>query len=169
MDDSYMYVLQQALDKLDVWESRCYMEFNPSKCQVLRVSTCRKAANFLYKLPEQVLEVVSSVRYLGVEISSDLSWNSHIERITTKANITGSCVKRNIKTQNRKVRETSYKRLFTCSWRTGPLSGIPTPNKRYSSLKRLADLHFVLFYQIVYDLVAVPLSDYIQLLNSNSR
>ena len=64
----------------------------PSKCQVLRVSTCRKAANFSYKLPEQVLEVVSSVRYLGVDISSGLSWNSHFERITTKANITGSCV-----------------------------------------------------------------------------
>ena len=35
--------------------------------------------------------------------------------------------------------------------------------------QRQADARLCLFYKIVYGLVAVPLSDYIQLLNSNSR
>ena len=85
-DDSNM--LQQDLDRLSVWESRWGMEFNPSKCQVVQVSTSRKASNFSYILHGHFLEVVSCARHLGVDISSGLSWNSHIDRITSKANRT---------------------------------------------------------------------------------
>ena len=72
----------------------------------------------------------------GVDISSGLSWNTHINRITAKANSTHGFVKRIVKTQNHKVRETSYKRLFARSRSMWPLSGILKPNERYSSLKR---------------------------------
>ena len=43
MDDGT--VLQNALDKLSFWESQWDMEFNPSKCQVVQVTTARKAIN----------------------------------------------------------------------------------------------------------------------------
>ena len=46
-DDSN--VSQQDLDKLMVWESKWDM-FNPSKCQVVRVTTSRKSVSFPYKL-----------------------------------------------------------------------------------------------------------------------
>ena len=36
----------------------------------------------------QVLECVPCGRYLGVDISSDLTWNSHIDHITANANQT---------------------------------------------------------------------------------
>ena len=60
------------------------MEFNASKCQIVRVTSSRRPINTLYFLHGQVLEVVTSARYLGVDISSGLSWNSHIDRITVK-------------------------------------------------------------------------------------
>ena len=81
-------MLQQDLDKLSVWESRWCMEFNPSKCQVVQVTTSRKSSKCSYVLHGHVLEVVSCARYLGVDISVGLSWNSHIDRITSKANST---------------------------------------------------------------------------------
>ena len=83
-DDST--VLQQDLNKLMEWESRWDMKFNPSKCQVVRVTTSRKQVHFPYTLHGHVLEVVTSARYLGVDISSGLSWNSHIDNITARAN-----------------------------------------------------------------------------------
>ena len=43
-------VLQNDLDTLSVWESRWDMEFNPSKCQVVRVTTSRNPINYLYHL-----------------------------------------------------------------------------------------------------------------------
>ena len=87
------------------------MEFNPSKCQVVRVTTSRNPINYMYHLHEQVLEVVTSARYLGVEISSVLSWNSHIDRITGNANRTLGFIRRNIRTKLPKVRETAYNTL----------------------------------------------------------
>ena len=44
--------------------------------------------NFSNILHGHNLEVVSCARYLGTDISNDLSWNSHIDRITSKANST---------------------------------------------------------------------------------
>ena len=104
-------VLQKDLDTLSGWESRWDMEFNPSECQVVRVTASRRPINTLYYLHGQVLEAVTSARYLGVDISSGLSWNSHIDRITGNANSTLGFLKRNIKTKLPKVRETAYNTL----------------------------------------------------------
>ena len=90
-------VLQQVLDRLSVWESDWDMEFNPSKCQVVQVTGSRKPINATYRLHSETLETVSCVRYLGVDVSSNLSWCSHIDRITDTAHKTLGFVKRNIK------------------------------------------------------------------------
>ena len=104
-------VLQQDLDRLSVWEDQWDMEFNPSKCQVVQVTTSKTVINSVYTLHGQILEVVTSTRYLGVDISDGISWNSHIDRMTGNANRTLGYIKRNIKTQNKKVRETAYNTL----------------------------------------------------------
>ena len=44
-------------------------------------------------------------------MSEDLSWNKHVENITTTATKTLNFLCRNIKTQNQKIREVSYKTL----------------------------------------------------------
>ena len=54
---------------------------------------------------------VDSAKYLGVTISKDLSWNSHIENITVSTNRTLGFVKRNIKTKNQEIRTTAYNTL----------------------------------------------------------
>ena len=104
-------VLLKDLDTLSGWESRWDMEFNSSKCQVVKVTASRRPINTLYYLHGQVLEAVTSARYLGVDISSGLSWNSHIDRITGNANSTLGSLKRNIKIKLSKVRETAYNTL----------------------------------------------------------
>ena len=89
--------LQKDLYKLSFWESQWDMEFNPSRCQVVRVTTARKAINRVYTLHGQILEVVTRAKNLGVDISSGLSWNSNIDRITGNANRTLGYIRRNIK------------------------------------------------------------------------
>ena len=54
-------------------------------------------------------ESVDCVRYLGVSISKDLTWNTHIKEILSKANRTLGFVKRNVKTKNQPVKELAYK------------------------------------------------------------
>ena len=42
------------------------MEFNLSKCQVMRVTSSKTLFNIVYSLHGQVLEVVTSAKYLGL-------------------------------------------------------------------------------------------------------
>ena len=57
----------------------------------------------------QVLESVDYARYLGVDISSDLNFSHHINRITANASKSLGFVKRNIKTKHSGIREAAYK------------------------------------------------------------
>ena len=88
------------------------MEFNPSKCQVVHVTGSKGPVNKTnYVLHGQVLESVTSARYLGVDISGNLSWKTHVDRITGNANRTLGFIRRNIKTKKSKVRERAYNSL----------------------------------------------------------
>ena len=108
-DDSS--ALQTDLDILSAWETRWDMEFNSSKCQVVHVTGSRKTVKTDYVLHEQVLECVPcAMWYLGVDISSGLTWNSHIDCVTAKANRTLWFIQRNIKTNMPKVRVGSLHR-----------------------------------------------------------
>ena len=66
--------LQKDLDTLTVWESKWDMQFNPCKCQVVQVtaSKSKKPINSEYILHGQILDTVTCVRYLGVDVSSAL-------------------------------------------------------------------------------------------------
>ena len=93
------------------WELAWDMEFNPSKCQVLHITRLKHPLNTQYSLHGQVLEATDAAKYLGVSIAKDLSWNDHISSITAKANRTLGFVKRNVRTNNEKVKELAYKKL----------------------------------------------------------
>ena len=84
-DDSS--ALQTDLDILSAWETRWDMEFNSSKCQVVHVTDSRQTVKTDYVLHGQVLESVPYARFLGVDISSGLTWNSHMNGVTAKMQI----------------------------------------------------------------------------------
>ena len=93
------------LDKLAVWEARWNMEFNPSKCQVVQVTGSKKPVQFNYRFRGHVIETVTYAKYLMVDISIGLTWNSNIDRITGNANKTLGFLKRNIKIKMPRIRE----------------------------------------------------------------
>ena len=72
-------VLQSDLDTLQQWQRTWDMEFNPSKSQVLHITWAKKHIETNYSMHGQILESVNAAKYLGVTISKNLSWNSHIE------------------------------------------------------------------------------------------
>ena len=88
------------------------MSFNPSKCQVLHVTRLKTPIPSKYSLHNTELESVSAAKYLGVTISDDLNWGTHIDNITKKANQTLGFLKRNIKVHNQDLKSTAYKTLI---------------------------------------------------------
>ncbi len=103
--------LQDDLDRLVTWENQWDMEFNPLKCQVMNITRNKNPIKYEYILHGQTLSTVNDAKYLGVDISQNLSWNTHINRISNSANRTLGFLKRNIETKNEKVRELAYKSL----------------------------------------------------------
>ena len=64
-----------------------------------------------YTLEGTVLENVESIKYLGVTITSDLKWNSHIRNVCSKANRTVGFLRRNLFSCPQDVKEAAYKSM----------------------------------------------------------
>lgn len=101
--------LQEDLDNLIRWEQLWQMQFNPDKCEVLTITKKRKQLNFNYTIHGHILQHVDSAKYLGLNISKNLSWNTHVDAVTKKANNTLAFLRRNIGS----CPQTAKERAFT--------------------------------------------------------
>ena len=73
--------LQEDLEALEKWEKLWQMQFHPERCQVIRISHHKHLERQAeYKLHGHILE-----KYLGVNISHDLSWHTHVDATAAKA------------------------------------------------------------------------------------
>ena len=78
--------LQKDLESLHGWSDNWHLKFNTSKCEVLTVTHKRHPFHYDYKLNNNSLKYVTKVKDLGVTISPDLTWDTHINTILAKAN-----------------------------------------------------------------------------------
>ena len=87
------------------------MNFNPAKCQVLDVTRLKTPIPSKYFLHNTELESATAAKCLGVIISDDLSWGTHVNNMSKKANQTLGFLKRNIKVHKQGLKSTAYKTL----------------------------------------------------------
>ncbi|XP_076455765.1 uncharacterized protein LOC143290299 [Babylonia areolata] len=64
-----------------------------------------------YHLHGQNLKRVVETKYLGVTISQDLNWDTHISNTTNRANKTLGFLRRNLRVGSINIKETAYKAL----------------------------------------------------------
>jgi len=120
-DDSLLYkviktqadaeLLQEDLDKLQEWEKTWMMEFNASKCEVLRISNKRKVTDASYTIHGQTLQMTKKAKYLGSVLTPNMTWNAHIDMTTQKANNTLAFLRRNLGSCPQQTKEACYKSL----------------------------------------------------------
>ena len=87
------------------------MNFNLGKCEQIRITNKRKIIQTTYKIHGQVFKETTKAKYLGVTIDKTLSWNSHIDMVTQRANQTISFLQRNLSSCPKDIKEASYKTL----------------------------------------------------------
>ena len=83
-------MLQSDIDSLTSWTEQNFLQFNADKCKYMVISRKRQMNLSLESQPPlQVngvtMERVDSYKYLGVWITSNLSWNKHISEVCRKA------------------------------------------------------------------------------------
>ena len=99
------------------------MRFNDGKCHIMHISSSRVPLSFMYELCGQVLFSAEEAQYLGVTLTSELSWSPHINSIANRVNVSLGYLKRNLKHSPSQLKEVVLNKNCTSTHgaRTGPV------------------------------------------------
>lgn len=95
-DDTSLYIvienpftaaqqLQTDIHKITTWADTWLVTFNPSKSESLIVSRKQDSLHPTLYMLNQTIPEVNDHKHIGIILSNDCKWHSHIEYITEKA------------------------------------------------------------------------------------
>jgi hypothetical protein len=87
------------------------MRFNAAKCHLLKITQKTKFLDTEYKIDNHTILRVQHHPYLGVELTSDLTWKHHIGLITGKAQKILNLIRRHLYGCNPDVKERAFTSL----------------------------------------------------------
>ena len=105
-------VLQEDLNRLQLWADTWQMSFNPEKCEIIRIANIKHPIVHDYTIQKKKIKVASSVKYLGVYIDDHLTWKDHINHVVNKANSARAFLQRNINSCPTSVKDACYKSMI---------------------------------------------------------
>ena len=79
-------VFQSDLDNFYAWGQQNLMEFNVKKSKLMHITKRKTPIHSDLHLNNDILELTSEFRDLGLVTKGNLSWSSHIDKISNKAN-----------------------------------------------------------------------------------
>ena len=121
------------------------MEFNASKCEVIRISNKRKNIDASYSIHNETLQQTKKAKYLGAVLTPNMTWNAPVDTVTQKANNTLAFLRRNLGSCPGAIKEASYKTVFPLDFftrGTGTLKGkLEIVFEKNTCLPRLAFIY----------------------------
>ena len=127
--------LQTDLKNLETWAQTWGMRFNAKKCYILSVSS--KGIQKFYELDSCILKEVENNPYLGVTLSKDLKWSTHIDQICKKSSSTLGFVQRNLKKCPAECRKTAYTTLVRSTLEYGAVVWDPYLEKDIVKIEKI--------------------------------
>ena len=100
--------LQQDLQTVYEWSQKWQMCFNISKCVALRCCRMLSPSLFTYVLNDQPISCVDQHPYLGVILTSNMSFSPHIQKIAAKATRVLNFIKRNLYNCSKEIKSKAY-------------------------------------------------------------
>jgi hypothetical protein len=113
------------------------MEFNPSKCKIVTISSKKNPPQKKYVFCGEELEQVDRFPYLGVTINNKHKLSDHISTISSKANKSLGMMQRNLWNCPKDVRETAYTALVRPKLEYASAAWDPHLKKDIASLERI--------------------------------
>ena len=84
------------------------ISFNAKKCYLMNITRTRNHLTHNYSLYSHIIQSVTREKYLGITISNDLNWSTHINTITNKYNAKFGFRRRNLSRCPQKLNATAY-------------------------------------------------------------
>lgn len=100
--------LQNDLNIIYNWCNTWQMSLNLSKCKVMSFSRKHDNSDFLYSINHSAVSQAASYKYLGVHLTPNLSWSTHISAICAKASKSLGYLRRNLRCAPALVRKHAY-------------------------------------------------------------
>ena len=91
--------MSSDLTALDLWADRWQVKFNPSKCEVMRITHNKDKSTTRYKVSGTELRNATNYKDLGVIMPNDLTWTKHVH----KANKVLRLLKRTVGSNNKDI------------------------------------------------------------------
>lgn len=110
-DSHNQTALQKDLDNITTWCNDWLMTLNTNKCKAMSFSYSSHPIAPSYKTKNTFLENVHSYKYLGITLSNDLSWHTHISNIISSANRRLGFLRRNLRQAPKHVKLLAYQSL----------------------------------------------------------
>ena len=144
-DDSLVYrsiadhtdqiLLQEDLSGMLEWSITNKLHFNTSKCESATIKP--EALSTTYTLGNSQLAKVTSFKYLGLIVSTNLSFDKHIIATISKASRSLYMMMRGLKRSPRKVKELSYKTIVRATLEYASQIWTPSAKKMIDALERV--------------------------------
>jgi hypothetical protein len=105
--------LQNDLDRLYQWSKTNGMKFNAKKSNTIVFSKSHSPHSDrpVYKLGDTDLQYSNNIKYLGVQLSEDMKWNTHVKCVLSKASMCLGLIKHTLHKAPSSVKLVAYKTL----------------------------------------------------------
>ena len=121
------------------------MRFNAKKCYIMSINN--RSTHF-YSVNNHILKQVEENPYLGLTLTENLKWLSHITKITKKANSTIGFLSRNLKSCQQDCRKSAYISLVRSVLDYGSIIWDPFLSRDNEKLERVQRQLAVLLLEI---------------------
>ena len=137
MSETDQLSFQSDLSTLNAWAVKWGMRFNPKKCSIMRIHRSTTPSSCRYSLCGESLDEVQHAKYLGITISDNLEWSSHVNAITNKASCTLNFLRRNLKYCPKQSKQVAYFALVRSSLEYGSAIWDPRFQKDKDNLEKI--------------------------------
>jgi hypothetical protein len=101
--DADAITLQKDHGTMEQWEAKWLKEFNLDQCEIVTVANKMSYVNYQNNTHAKELAHVQHAKYLGLTFSNNFRWNTHIDNIDKKANVTCAFLSRSMNSCLRQV------------------------------------------------------------------
>jgi len=113
------------------------MNFNLNKCHLIKISKSQVQYKHKYSVGSFILPYCDKFTYLGVTITSDLSWSEHITNISRKATNVLNFIKRNLYFASTECKSKAYTSLVRPHVEYAAAAWDPHLNKDVMTLQKV--------------------------------